>query len=232
MVHAIRQWQNAVVAVGARYDDGQNILMGTGWVVDLPAGLVCTCAHVVMDCYPWGARSKRLDACTSGVAIGVGMGETIRWWGRANLLYISLPPSDIGYPHASLPAHWPPPGDALRLDLAVLQLRNWDGTPLSPPLDEPAGFTPAPWHFENQPAIALPLGHAEQLTDGAELVLLGYGQGNDMGVREAQTSTTCRGHYCGGHTKADSGDWLETGVTIYSCASLAPILSPSHDEHE
>jgi hypothetical protein len=56
---AIPQWQNGVVAIGARRSGStEPILMGTGWLVDLSAGLLCTCAHVVMDCYPHMQRRR------------------------------------------------------------------------------------------------------------------------------------------------------------------------------
>ena len=212
---AIKLWQNGVVAVGARRAGGlEPALIGTGWIVDLDAGLICTCAHVVMDCYPHPTSPSFCDASINGVAIGVGIGESIRWWCRANLRYISLPSTDVGYPHA-LPADWPPAGDTQRLDLCVLQLCNWDGAPLYPCLNAPGA---AYWHRVGEPAIALPLGRSTQdeLPDGSELVLLGYGQGADMGLNR---STTCRGHFCGYVSKADTGEWLKTSVTIYRCAS-------------
>ena len=103
---AIPQWQNGVVAIGARRSGGaEPTLKGTGWLVDLPAGLLCTCAHVAMDCYPHAGTPTFLDALSDGVAIGVGIGESIRWLYRADLRYLSLPSTDVGYPHA-LPAGW------------------------------------------------------------------------------------------------------------------------------
>ena len=212
---AIPQWQNGVVAIGARKSDAAE-LKGTGWLVDVPAGIICTCAHVVMDCYPHSASPQYLDASSHGVAVGVGIGEQIRWYCRAKLLYISLWSTDGGYPHG-LPDHWSRPGDEDRLDLAVLQLCNWDGSQLAPALSGPAS---APWHRAEEQAIALPLGRSASLIDGGELILLGYGQGKDMGVGDRRTSTTCRGHFCGQHSKADSGDWLEAGITIYRYAGL------------
>ena len=215
---AIPQWQNGVVAIGARRSGGaEPTLKGTGWLVDLPAGLLCTCAHVAMDCYPHAGTPTFLDALSDGVAIGVGIGESIRWLYRADLRYLSLPSTDVGYPHA-LPAGWPPAGDDKRLDLAVLQLTtNWDGSPLDPHFNAPGA---ADWHRAGEPAIALPLGRSTPgaLAEGSEVVLLGYGQGKDMGLGSRRTSTTSRGHFQGYVSKADTGEWLKMGLTIYRCA--------------
>lgn len=211
---AIPQWQNGVVAIGARRSGGaEPTLVGTGWLVDLPAGLLCTCAHVVMDCYPHAVTPTRLDARTDGVAIGVGIGESIRWLYRADLRYLSLPSTDVGYPHA-LPAGWSPADDGRRVDLAVIQLTNSDGSPLDPQLNAPGS---AGWHRVGEAAIALPLGRSTPvaLPEGSELVLLGYGQGVDMGVGNRRTSTTPRGAFQGYVSKADTGEWLKTGLTIY-----------------
>ena len=211
---AIPQWQNGVVAIGARRSGGaEPTLVGTGWLVDIPAGLLCTCAHVVMDCYPHAASPVLLDARTNGVAIGIGIGESIRWLYRADLRYLSLPSTDVGYPRA-LPAGWSPADDDKRLDLAVLQLTNSDGKPLDPQLNAPGS---AGWHRAGEAAIALPLGRsiADALPDGSELVLLGYGQGKQMGVDSRRTSTTCRGAFQGYVSKADTGEWLKTGLAIY-----------------
>jgi hypothetical protein len=157
----------------------------------------------------------RLDALTDGVAIGVGIGKSIRWFCRADLRYLSLPSTDVGYPHA-LPAGWPPAGDDKRLDLAVLQLTNWNGSPLDPQLNAPGA---ADWHLAGEPAIALPLGRSTSgaLAEGSEVVLLGYGQGKDMGVSSRRTSTTDKGHFKGYVSKADTGEWLKTSLTIYRC---------------
>jgi hypothetical protein len=213
MAHrAIPSWQNGVVAVGVRRQGQEPVLVGTAWLADVQAAIVCTCAHVVMDCYPHSS-SLALDAAYYGVAIGVGIGESIRWYCRADLRYISLPSTDVGYPH-QLPPHWPPANDALRLDLAILELRNWNGGPLDPLLNAPGADQ---WHRPNELAIALPLGRStrEELAEGSELVLLGYGQGKDMGDSTRRTSTTCRGHFCGYVSKQSTGDWLKTGITIY-----------------
>ena len=247
---AIPQWQNGVVAIGARRSGGaEPTLMGTGWLVDLPAGLLCTCAHVVMDCYPRAKTPAFLDSLTSGVAIGVGIGESIRWLYRADLRYLSLPAvEEGGYPHA-LPAGWSPADDDKRLDLAVLQLTNWDGSPLDPHLNAPGA---ADWHrpggawqapgqcSPGELAIALPLGRStpDALPDRSELVLLGYGQGKDMGVDSRRTSTTTTGHFQGYVSKADTSEWLKTGLTIYRCppppahcrfsSSLEPTCASDH----
>lgn len=218
---AIPQWQNGVVAIGARRSGGaEPTLKGTGWLVDLPAGLLCTCAHVAMDCYPHAGTPTFLDALSDGVAIGVGIGESIRWLYRADLRYLSLPSTDVGYPHA-LPAGWPPAGDDKRLDLAVLQLTNWDGSPLDPHFNAPGA---ADWHRAGEPAIALPLGRSTPgaLAEGSEVVLLGYGQGKDMGLGSRRTSTTSRGHFAGNSSNADTGEWLKMGLTIYRCPPLIP----------
>ena len=210
---AIPQWQDGVVAIGARLTDGETRLAGTGWLVDLQDGLVCTCAHVVLDCHPWSPQSLCLDAHVSGVAIGVGVGEQIRWVLAAKLQYLSMPPTDMGYPHADPPAHWLAPGDGLHLDLAVLKICNLDGSALTRPISEEA----PQWHRTNPP-IALPLGRAAVLSEGDELVLLGYGQGMGMGHGVEHTSTTSRGFHAGKITQASTGDWLKCGITIYSCA--------------
>ena len=85
-------WRKGVVAVGIRQPGPGNDakLMGTGFIVDLPTGLVSTCAHVVLDCFYEGAG---LDPGIHGVAIGVGFGEQIRWVCRAEVLFISRPPA-------------------------------------------------------------------------------------------------------------------------------------------
>lgn len=213
---AIPQWQNGVVAVGARRTDSACAdLVGTAWIVDVEAGLVCTCAHVIMDCYPRAATPLYRDASAEGVAIGVGVGGPIRWWCRADLRYLSLPPTDVGYPHP-LPANWPPADDALGLDLAVLRLRNWDGTALDPHLNAHGADL---WHRSGDLAVALPLGRStsDALAPGDDLVMLGYGQGKDMGVGYQRTSTTTKGCFNGWHRKADTGEWLETSLTIYGC---------------
>ena len=208
---AIPQWQNGIVAIGAyRTGEAEPALKGTGWLVDLPAGLLCTCTHVVMECYPHVAKGRYpatpsfLDARTDGVAIGVGIGESIRWLYRADLCYLSLPSTDVGFPRG-LPAGWSPADDDKRLDLAVLKLTNWNGSP-------------AVWHRTGEPAIALPLGRSTQdaLHEGSELVVLGYGQGKEMGVGNLMTSTTCRGDFQG-YVKTETGEWLKTGLTIYRC---------------
>jgi hypothetical protein len=88
------------------------------------------------------------------------------------------------------PQHWidsthvitPGPSPMLKpgLDLAVLQLCEWNGAPLAQPVNT------IQWHRPGKPAGALPLGRTTpepHLVDGDELILLGYGQGQGMGRR-------------------------------------------------
>ena len=67
--------------------------MGTGFIVDLPSGLVSTCAHVVLDCF-YDRPDGCLDPGVYGVAIGVGFGKRIRWVCRAEVHFISRPPAN------------------------------------------------------------------------------------------------------------------------------------------
>jgi len=103
----------------------------------------------------------------------------------------------------------------------VLQLTNWDGSPLDPHLNAP-DFPD--WHRAGEPAVALPLGRSTPgaLAEGSEVVLLGYGQGKDMGLGSRRTSTTSRGHFAGYSSKADTGEWLKMGLTIYRCPPAPP----------
>ena len=206
---AIPEWQRGIVAVGARLSGHRQAeLIGTGWLIDLEKGYICTCAHVYLDCYPWNSSSKYLDPAQHGVAIGVGIGVSITWYCCAKLKYLSMPSIDTGYSHLHPPTSWPAPNDAKRLDLAVLEVVDWEGAPI--PLTEVMM-----WHSSGAGPVRLPLGCSSTLADGDDLVLLGYGQGKDMGIGANRTSTTSRGFYCGRHFKATSGNWLKTGLTIY-----------------
>ena len=145
MADAIREWQRGVFAIGIRSGVASANLAGTGFIVDLPSGLIVTCAHVVLDAFKAYKSSPAIfaDPCSDrghrGLAIGVGgisEGETIEWRCVAELRYISPPPSDWEakmWPQQKYgplpPAHWPVPEDNLRLDLAILQLVELDGSP-------------------------------------------------------------------------------------------------------
>ena len=91
---AIREWQRGVVAIGVRKPNlPSSILNGTGFIVDLQAGLIVTCAHVVLGNFYDFAIGE--DSGTGGLAIGVGGihdGKQIEWRGRAELRYISRQP--------------------------------------------------------------------------------------------------------------------------------------------
>ena len=233
MTEAIPQWQNGAVAIGARQLNGNTSrLVGSGWIIDLPLGLVCTCGHVVMDCFPHPDSPTNLDANMHGVAIGVGVGETIRWYCRANVLHLSLPSTDVGYPGTREAAVTLPANNNQRLDFAVLRLCNMDGTvPLMPPLNDP---TAALWHWPGQSAIALPIcPDTSSIPIGAELVLLGYGQGREMGDLSLFecTSTTDVGTFRGRHTTATTGDWLESSLTIFRCALILSPQPPDYLHH-
>ena len=240
MADAVKQWQNGLVAIGARVD--QELapglgpvpvsLMGSGWVVDSDLGLIATCAHVVIDCHPHPRVDKDgramppeplLDAKVHGVAIGVGIGESIRWWCRADLQYFSEPPP--GFPPARTHKFARESDDEDRHDLAILKLCNWDGSPASAPLN---GDSAPPWHWPDQPAIALPLGRSSALAEVSQLVMLGYGQGVAMGQ---QTSTTDAGVLRGRKESAGEGSWLATSLTIFSGHSGGPVLNDSGIPH-
>ena len=221
-MNAVPCWQRGVVAIGMRKATGAAALMGTGWIIDLTAGLVCTCAHVVIDCHRNG-----LDPLEHGMAIGIGMGTEVRWVLGANIKLISGPPSQYFVPQPWIDStHVITPGPVPMLnpglDLAVLQLCEWNGAPLAQPVST------IQWHREGQPAGALPLGRTTpepHLVDGDELILLGYGQGRGMG-RGQETSTTCCGHYAG-RFSTGAGEWLKIGVTVYSGHSGGPVISAS-----
>ena len=69
-----------------------------------------------------------MDPGVAGVAIGVGIGEEVKWVCRGELRYISRPP--VGYPGPDPPHHWVVKDHGARLDLAVLQLVELDGSTL------------------------------------------------------------------------------------------------------
>jgi hypothetical protein len=219
---AIQEWQRGVVAIGTRNPNlPKSALVGTGFIVDLQSGLIVTCAHVALDAYEAHKLSPatRMDPGVAGVAIGVGIGEEVTWVCRAELRYISRPP--VGYPGPDPPHHWVVKDHGARLDLAVLQLVELDGSTLRRNPGEVLARGA-------RTARALSLGvppptpRSVPLSDGAELVMLGYGQ-SGSGKGAEQTSTTMRGHYAGRYSSngvvpgsLQSGDWLKVDVRILS----------------
>ena len=229
---AIQEWQRGVVAIGGCAPNlSDSELMGTGFIVDLQSGLVVTCAHVVLGIYEkhQASPATRLDpggAAPNGLAIGVGVGEQVTWVCRAELRYISRPPLNHPVP---VPPHWVVKDDGALLDLAVLQLVAPDGSALQAPEQVLARH--------GRDARALSLGvppsapKSVQLRDGAELVMLGFGQ-SFSGKDAEQTSTTMRGHYAGCYSSnglvpgsKGSGDWLKVDVTILGGHSGGPIVN-------
>ena len=231
---AIQEWQRGVVAIGGcKSSLPDSTLVGTGFIVDLQSGIVVTCAHVVLDIYKMhqAPAAKTLDpgraAPTGGLAIGVGVGEQITWVCRAELRHISRPP--LNYPGPVPPSHWVVNDDGALLDLAVLQLVAPDGSALHTPEQVLARH--------GRDACALSLGvppsmpKSVPLSDGAELVMLGFGQ-SFSGKGAEQTSTTMRGHYAGRYSSnglapgsLQSGDWLKVDVTILGGHSGGPIVN-------
>ena len=228
---AIEEWQRGVVAIGACNPNLlSSTLEGSGFIVDLQSGLVVTCAHVVLGIYKGhlSSPSAKLDpggaAPNAGLAIGVGVGEQITWVCRAELRYISRPP--LNYQPVP-PPHWVVKDDGALLDLAVLQLVAPNGSAVQTPAHVLA------WHGKNACALSLglPLPQSVELSDGAELVMLGYGQ-SSSGEGAEQTSTTMRGHYSGCYSSngtvlgsKQSGDWLKVDVTILSGHSGGPVVN-------
>jgi len=234
---AIQEWQLGVVAIGTR---NQNLpdsdLVGSGFIVDLQSGLIVTCAHVVLDAFnsfritpgERGFKKGRLNPGVEGVAIGVGIGEEVKWVCRGELRYISRPP--FGY--RGPPSDWAVKEEdhEARLDLAVLQLVELDGSSLRRmPKEELARGG------RNARALSLgvppPTPRSVPLEDGTELVMLGYGQ-SDSGIGAEQTSTTMRGYYAGRYSSnglvpgsLQSGDWLKVDVTILSGHSGGPVVN-------
>ena len=228
---AIQEWQRGVVAIGTRNPNlPKSALVGTGFIVDLQSGLIVTCAHVALDAYEAHKLSPatRMDPGVAGVAIGVGIGEEVTWVCRAELRYISRPP--VGYPGPDPPHHWVVKDHGARLDLAVLQLVELDGSTLRRNPGEVLARGA-------RTARALSLGvppptpRSVPLSDGAELVMLGYGQ-SGSGKGAEQTSTTMRGHYAGRYSSngvvpgsLQSGDWLKVDVRILSGHSGGPVVN-------
>lgn len=93
---AIQQWQRSVVAIGVRRGgDAVPDLVGTGFIVDLPAGLVSTCAHVALAAFYdfLGPLDPGIQGADGGLAVGFGTGEQIKWVCRADIKHISRPPA-------------------------------------------------------------------------------------------------------------------------------------------
>ena len=228
---AIQEWQRGVVAIGTRNPNlPESALVGTGFIVDLQSGLIVTCAHVALDAYKAHTQSpaSRMDPGVAGVAIGVGIGEDVTWVCRAELRYISRPPD--GHTGPDPPHHWVVKDHGARLDLAVLQLVELDGSTLRRKPGEVLARG-------GRTARALSLGvppstpRSVPLSDGAELVMLGYGQ-SGSGKGAEQTSTTMRGHYTGCYSSngvvpgsLQSGDWLKVDVRILSGHSGGPVVN-------
>ena len=228
---AIQEWQRGVVAVGGLIPiggSGSTTVLGTGFIVDLPSGLVVTCAHVVLKIYQIYLSSSptpMLDPGLNGLAIGVGFGEQITWVCRAELRYISrLAPALGDFP--APPDHWVVKDDEALLDLAVLQLVALDGSALQTPPEQVLAR-----HGKVARALSLGVPPSVPLIDLAELVTLGYGQ-SYFGVGAEQTSTTTRGSYAGcyssngvGPDSLKSGDWLKVNMNILGGHSGGPILN-------
>ena len=184
-VDAIAQWQRGVVAIGLRRDPlSESVLIGTGFIVDMDAGIISTCAHVLLSAFydNEGPLDPGLSGANGGVAIGVGIGERIQWICRADLRCISQPPASYAqnlcskcnrpiqgpqvapqqrrYKRQCLnprclhpahqqrqflkgppPSHWPvqDSADLGALDLALLQLADVSGQPLSEQTEQTTG---------------------------------------------------------------------------------------------
>ena len=164
------------MAIGVRRDPlSESELIGTGFIVDMAAGIISTCAHVVLDAFYdfGGPLDPGVSGANGGFAIGVGIGERIQWICRADLRCISQPPASYAqnlcsrcrqpqgpqvapqqrrYKRQCLnprclhpadqqkqclkgppPPHWPvqDSADLGALDLALLQLADVSGQPLS-----------------------------------------------------------------------------------------------------
>ena len=51
-MQAIAQWQRGIVAIGLRREPlSESVLIGTGFIVDMTAGIISTCAHVVLSAF-------------------------------------------------------------------------------------------------------------------------------------------------------------------------------------
>lgn len=106
---AVPQWQQAVVAIGSRSEEGPPRLVGSGFFVDARAHVLVTCCHVIDDivlAHRTNGPAAALDPHSHGVAIGFG--SPVVWTHLAVLRHLSPPPA---------------PRDVRNgLDLAVLQL--------------------------------------------------------------------------------------------------------------
>ena len=153
---AMDVWGAGIVAIGPHLADGKwpPPLRGSGFVVDAEAGLICSCAHVLLDCH----RTKgSLDPDGEGLAIGVG--DPIEWVYRAEVRSVSYYPKQVPPEHWSFPAALEP-----GLDLVVLQLVG---------RLEGATMPQSAW----PPLAALPLGDAGALKKAeSKLVVGGFGQ--------------------------------------------------------
>ena len=210
-VNAISLWRRGVIAIGrVQSQPHASQLLGTGFLVDGPLGLIATCAHNVLSAWFEG-DSNTLDPGGSGVAIGVaGSGDVPTWCGVADVVRYS--PPDSGYPYIP-PAHWAfakqPPGlMPERLDLAILRLR-------------------APCTIENlpvaAPARALSLGRSAKVIEGDPLVMLGYGQVGGSGGSAEGTSTTTRGVASGTfYTTASGGAHSSELSTMFAHTDSSP----------
>ena len=225
-------WQIGMVAIGVQRGKGDPVLMGSGWVVDAPLGLICTCAHVVIDCF----NISDVECMSElHIAIGVGIDEPIRWCQHedndqvrrhAEVRYLSLQPSD-GRPSSETISSSHLVRDNKRLDLAVLQLQYSDGVQT---WHDPRR-APHHWHHSGQlhgdSPIALPLGRSSGLTSGfgGGLTLLGYGQaGGFSKLGQEKTSTIVTGRYAGRWESGD-GKWLKANMSIYDGHSGGPVLN-------
>mmetsp|Transcript_49793 Transcript_49793/g.138024 ORF Transcript_49793/g.138024 Transcript_49793/m.138024 type:complete len:282 (-) Transcript_49793:117-962(-) len=202
---AVEQWHQAVVAIGI-VKDGTPVLRGSGFFVDAVDKLICTCAHVVESCAELPAPE-----------LAVGIGSPIRWRYRAQIAFLSPPPA---------------PRDARNgVDLAILVLAP-DGlqppfgdaaADATPPADETHGA--ADHRSDEAPLVALPLGHADALSQGDELVLLGYGQPS---TGHTSTVTPTRGIFSGRYIDESgrrTGEWLKTDALLLSGHSGGPALN-------
>ena len=209
----------AILAVGVRGRDfKESSLMGTAFVVDAVRGLAATCAHVVWGIY-WQSKSdpnRFGDPADIGLAIGASQdGLPATWFCRAELLCYSSPPADYGY---SPPPDWAFTQDAIQmpgnLDLAILRLREWDGSELAQPIERPDGA-----HVR-----ALMLGDDQKcVLNGMSFFVPSYGQVAGSGGALG-TLTQPKGNYCGSVTLADSGRWVKTDCYILDGASGSPLL--------
>ena len=224
--YAIRECQRGMVAIGLRsleLPDSQ--LRGTGFLIDIPSGIVVTCAHHILEIFhrmsadrQRAGEMKGIDPGIDGLAIGIGgigEGETIEWRCHAKLLAIKRPWSSYA---KAIPSHWSVRDDGTDgtegLDLAILQLVREDGSPL---LEEAAGVLA--YDGLDAHALALPL-PTFRISHGEELVALGYG-----GSKLSRTAATSRGSFTG-HVKDNDGNWLNVSMaTVPSCQSGGPAIN-------